>query len=58
MSKAKELYELIYPTAMYFEEVFKFYRTATVSQIQEFEKLVKDGNETEALNLVKRTLGI
>ena len=58
MSKARVLYELVYPAMVWLEEVFKFYRTATVSQIQEFEKLVKDGNETEALNLVKRTLGI
>jgi hypothetical protein len=56
--KARALLELIYPTAMYFEEVFKFYRMATESQIQEFENLVKGGDETQALNLVKRILGI
>jgi hypothetical protein len=56
--KARVLYELVYPAAVYFEEVFKFYKLATESQIQEFERLVKSRDETGALNLMKRTLGI
>lgn len=56
--KARDLLELVYPAMVWFEEVFKFYKIATESQIKEFEKLVKLGDETAALNLVKRTLGI
>jgi hypothetical protein len=56
--KARALLELVYPAMVWFEEVFKFYKMATESQIKEFEKLVRLGDETEALNLIKRTLGI
>jgi hypothetical protein len=56
--KARSLLELVRPAAIWFEEVFKFYKTATGSQVREFEELIRSGNETEALNLVKRVLGI
>jgi len=58
MSKAKKFIELMYPKAMWYEEVFRFYQRAGDTEIEEFESLVSKGNEKEALNLVKRVLGI
>lgn len=56
--KARKLLELIYPAAMYFEEIYRFYKIASKDEIREFERLIKVGDERNALNLVKKRLGI
>ena len=56
--KTEDLKELSYSGAMWFQEIFQFYKLATEEEIRNFEKLVKADNESRALKLVKKVLGL